>query len=221
VESALDKPLRWRKPRRVFVCSMGDLFHESVPDAWVLRVFETIAVCPQHTFQLLTKRPERMRAFLSLCEDWYSPEWPHVWLGVTVCNQEEADEKIPALLEIPAAVRFVSIEPMLGPVRLQLLSRPWCDDCHGTGWYGDNGPGIKGNREYVHCDCHDRRKIDWVIVGGETGPGARLMHPRWARQVLDQCHQANVPFFFKQWGPKRAGRLLDGREWNEMPTERR
>ncbi|MDI9379758.1 MAG: phage Gp37/Gp68 family protein [Verrucomicrobiota bacterium] len=181
--SKLEQPFHWREPRMVFVCSMGDLFHDDVPDGFIDRVFGVIRKCPQHTFQILTKRPHGMCEYaLSLS---YRRPPSNVWLGTSVENQDAADSRIHHLLNTPAAVRFLSLEPLLGPL-----------------------PGL--NLEGIH----------WVIVGGESGPGARPMHPEWARDIRDQCVAAGVPFFFKQWGgvnKKRAGRLLDGREWNEMP----
>lgn len=255
VPEALDQPLHWRAPRAVFVCSMGDLFHEAVPFEFIAAVFGVMAATPHHTYQVLTKRPERMREFFSWIRlhgpkdspvgwTWQtqiqSPRttghapWPlpHVWLGTTVEDQRRADERVPHLLECPAAVRFVSVEPMLGAIELT-------DHLRG---------------------CH----LDWVICGGETGPGARPMHPDWARGLRDQCSAAGVPFYFKQWGawlavdqpwrqdnPKpradgerwlnlagghgyhgdevwrmrrvgkaRAGHMLDGREHREMPEVR-
>lgn len=209
-QDALEQPLKWRKPRRVFVNSMSDLFHEEVPDEFILKVWRTMLRCPQHTFQVLTKRPDRMADFTSRLrfdnrgsgKMWLSDDpdarngWrphggagctprPNIWLGTSVENQDAADSRIRHLLNTPAAVRFLSLEPLLGPL-----------------------PGL--NLEGIH----------WVIVGGESGPGARPMHPEWARDIREQCVAAGVPFFFKQWGgvnKKRAGRLLDGREWNEMP----
>lgn len=303
----LDAPLKWRKPRRVFVNSMSDLFHKDVPFEFVDRVFAVMASSSRHTYQVLTKRPERMAAYLarvtamgaehanlfqSSLIDYYSrhgvdlscpyqvpgrptPElrfiydsavgvdprsriedrakgafgethwrpWPlsNVWLGTSVENQETADERIPHLLRCPAAVRFLSCEPLLGSLRMNFTDMGDVDD------------------------------LGWIIVGGESGPGARPMHPQWARDLRDQCVSAGVPFFFKQWGEwrdgswggppaavlsngryvfpdtyegrvalsaelrgewdrfhpaamarvgkKHAGRLLDGREWNEMPNQ--
>jgi protein gp37 len=269
----LDKPLSWRKPRRVFVNSMSDLFHDAVPTEFIARVFATMALSSRHTYQLLTKRPARMRSVLSsedfreaaaerasdlightpphfghwrldlggqrlagdsgLGGDWtvtpakdgnlWSPPWPlpNVWLGVSVETQKWADIRIPKLTKTPAAVRFLSCEPLLGPVDLD---------------------GLVG--------------IHWVIAGGESGAGARPMHPAWARSLRDQCQAAGVPFFFKQWGAwaptearglvlsasntrevlvghplddlghrqimrrvgkGKAGRELDGRAWDEFP----
>lgn len=205
VESQLAKPLRWRKPRKVFVCSMGDLFHESVPDESIEEVFAVMALADKHTFQVLTKRPDRMRAFLADDGDRYhwamieghaqrihhmrtgeDPSmWlavhgplPNVWLGTTVENQAAADERIPHLLSTPAAVRFVSCEPLVGAVDLS----GYMDE----GWFYNEEP-LDG-------------PLDWVIAGGESGPGARPMHPDWARSLRDQCQAAGVPFFFKQHG---------------------
>lgn len=294
----LDQPLRWRKPRRIFVCAHGDLFHESVPDEWIDKVFAVMALCPQHTFQVLTKRPDRMREYVlgAHCDgarrfavadaaeqiannfpvwdgngyrlwDGYAgkawdqkvtavltgPQWPmpNVWLGTSIEDQTTADERIPYLLATPSAVRFVSAEPLLGPVDLRTV-----DPGIACGTWCKNGCGVSGDNE---CGRENPR-IDWLIVGGESGPHARPMHPDWVRIMRDQCQAAGVPFFFKQWGEwgavekrlpsqpgdltiwpdgsfgdgnanenggpgwsmrrvgkRAAGRLLDGREWNEMP----
>ena len=188
----LDKPLRWRKPRKVFVNSMSDLFHEQVPDTFIGLVWQVMAETPQHTYQILTKRHARMRSFLNR---WPDP-LPNVWLGVSVEDQKWADIRIPALLDTPAAVRFLSCEPLLGAVSL-------------TRWL-HGGFGVAGPWP----------DLDWVIVGGESGPGARPMRPDWARSLRDECEAADVPFLFKQWGgirPKAGGRELDGRTWDEYP----
>jgi protein gp37 len=213
----LDQPLRWRKPRRIFVNSMSDLFHKDVPDEYIARVFGVMACAPQHTFQLLTKRHSRMRSLLKsekfLSNRYVAPHvaddtWPlrNVWLGVSVESQQWADIRIPALLDTPAAVRFLSCEPLLGPVMLPLR------------WLRRAG--------------HDGR-IDWIIAGGESGPGARPMNPDWARTLRDQCEVTGTSFLFKQWGAwspmdpadtmrrlgkKAAGRELDGRTWDEFPA---
>ena len=187
-EDRLDEPSHWRKPRLVFVCSMGDLFHEEVPHEFIGHVFDAMCANPQHTFQILTKRPMRMHTSR------FGAHWPHnVWAGVSVENQETADRRIPDLLKCPAAVRFVSMEPLLGPIscgNLRLLQA--------------TGAGIH-----------------WVIVGGESGPGARPMQEEWVVDIKDQCEAASVPFFFKQWGranKKKNGRLLQGRTWDAMPV---
>jgi protein gp37 len=194
VPEALDLPLRWRKPRRVFVNSMSDLFHEDVPDSFILQVFEVMNRAPQHTFQVLTKRAARMR------------EWWHrfpglrfnVWAGVSVEDQRAADERIPELLATPAAVRFLSCEPLLGPVDLTRWMRPHLVDRTAGTLHWNDEPGI-ANRS----GTWNVRPLDLVIVGGESGPGARPMHPAWARALCDQCVAARVPFFFKQWGEWR------------------
>ena len=234
-EKSLNIPLHWRKPRRIFVCSMSDLFHPKVPYSFIDKIFAQIAGCEQHTFQILTKRPKQMHR-------WYNAgpgggiascaTLPNLWLGVTVCTPDEKP-KIDILRDIPAAVKFLSFEPLLA----------------------DMGE--------INLDG-----IDWVIVGGESGPNARPMHPDWVRGIRDQCVAAGVPFFFKQWGKytsdgpgkcvendvvflkdgtlmnvkdvikngwqkyygtptdcvwmkrvgkKKAGSLLDGREWKQYP----
>ncbi|MCC5574545.1 phage Gp37/Gp68 family protein [Microtetraspora sp. AC03309] len=195
----LDQPLRWKKPRKVFVNSMSDLFHKDVPSDYIAQVFAVMSLAPQHTFQVLTKRHARMRSLLNN-QDWIADVWhqvdtlaegtipdhddwwplPNVWLGVSTENQQWADIRIPALLDTPAAVRWISAEPLLGPVNL-----------------GEAAP--------TEPYWHDR--IDWVIAGGESGPGARPMHPDWVRSLRDQCQNTGVPFFMKQ-----AGAVL-AREW--------
>ena len=192
-ETALEKPFSWKKPRRIFVCSMGDLFHESVPFSWIIEVMFVIRGNPQHTFQILTKRPLRMHEFFTECAS--NPffidrgDLPNLWIGVTAENQEQANKRIPLLLDIPNVKRFVSIEPMIGPISLNsghLLDIP--------------------------------SSINQVILGGETGPGARPMHPDWVTHIRDQCVEANVPFFFKSWGGKdKANYLIEGKEWKGMP----
>jgi len=292
VPEVLDEPLKWRNPERVFVNSMSDLFHSEVPDEFIDQVFAVMALAPQHTFQILTKRPERMLRYMNapdrdeaightamyLYEKFggrgdcslaaglihgpgritnlpgttdHPKAWPlpNVWLGVSVEDQRAADECIPLLLQTPAAVRFLSCEPLLGPVDLTRIpvynvgALHNCDALRGYGGWGD----------------FDRwnYRVHWVIVGGESGTGARPMHPDWVRSIRDQCLDAGVPFFFKQWGEwipasqaltrqleightvsfraennrrvldeetffrvgkKAAGRLLDGRTWDEFPN---
>ena len=203
-EDRLMQPLHWRKPRRVFVNSMGDLFHEDVPVQFIMRVFAVMAQCPQHQFQILTKRPGRMQAILRgkyfpgkfwdaamVAGDLSSPPtgivYPlsNVWLGTSVEDQQTADERIPWLLETPATLRFVSYEPALGPVDFEAF---FCTYDHNG---ESNGP---------RCNPDGSPALGWVIVGGESGPYARPMHPDWARSLRDQCVRAGVPFFFKQWG---------------------
>ncbi|PKP66990.1 MAG: phage Gp37/Gp68 family protein, partial [Alphaproteobacteria bacterium HGW-Alphaproteobacteria-5] len=234
-EAALDRPLRWREPRRIFVNSTSDLFHESVPDEWIDRVFAVMALAPQHTFQVLTKRSERMHAWfaqnrqlpigdemlafsnegrridLTNLVDAFGDEeepnitpicWPlpNVWLGTSIEDQPTANTRIPHLLATPAAVRFVSAEPLLGPVDLTLDGIS-CGPCP---WCADSFPDPEtGCVDCCRCDGTgkgDEVLLDWVIVGGESGPHARPMHPDWARSLRDQCNAARVPFFFKQWG---------------------
>jgi protein gp37 len=251
-EKMLVAPLRWKKPRMIFVCSMTDAFADFVKDEWLDKIFAVMALCPQHTFQVLPKRPERMREYMSdplrkramgqavmgisnalaaqagshlaritikQFEDAFTPDgkpFPNVWLGTSCENQATADDRIPILLDTPAAIRFVSLEPLLGSIDLREVSTA-------------SVSAAAGNKL---SDC-----LHWVIVGGESGPNARPMHPGWARSLRDQCMAAGVPFFFKQWGEhcasesaivgrppmfrrigkKAAGRLLDGVEHNGMP----
>ena len=195
----IEQPLKWRDPRFVFVDSMSDLFHAKVPIEFIERVFNVMADASQHRFQILTKRPGRMASVLRrICPD----PIPNVWLGTSVENQDWAEIRIPKLLETPAAVRFLSCEPLLGPLNI----KPWLPT-------GD--PGDTGTPRF-----NESHGIDWVIVGGESGPQFRAIDPEWARDLRDQCQSAAVPFFFKQWGgrtPKAGGRLLDGEVWDEMP----
>jgi protein gp37 len=179
----LEQPLRWRTPRMIFVNSMSDLFHKEIPLEFIARVFDTMEAARWHTFQVLTKRSSLMRNFLR--KRYGAGRVPrHIWFGVSVEDGTKTS-RIRHLREAPAGVRFLSIEPLLGPVGKLDLSG-----------------------------------IDWVIVGGESGPGARPMKEEWALEIRDQCEDANVAFFFKQWGglrPKAGGRKLDGREWNDFP----
>ncbi len=219
IESKLVEPLHWRKPRRVFVNSMSDLFHENLSYPDILHIFQVMAKCPRHTFQILTKRPAKMRELLSLC--WWrnlghSPEmggdvWvkviageqqagdqnflPNVWLGVSVENQPTADERIPELLGTPAAIRFVSYEPALAEVDFLNLN-------NGNGWLTGRlnaltGWRIKGCGYQIPAEL---RGLDWGIVGGESGPGARPFNLEWARNTIRQFQAAEVPLFVKQLG---------------------
>lgn len=177
----LDIPLGWKSPQRIFVNSMSDLFHVDVPLEYIRRVFDVMRRANWHQYQILTKRSERLRE-LSPKLDW--PE--QLWMGVSVENADYV-HRIDDLRHIGAAVKFLSLEPLLGPL-------PKLDLCG----------------------------IDWVIVGGESGPGARPMDSRWVKDLRDQCLRTDIPFFFKQWGgvrKKEAGRKLEGRTWNEMPSE--
>lgn len=283
LERSLDQPIQWKRPRMIFVCAHGDLFHENVPDEWIDQVFAVMALAPQHTFQVLTKRAARMRAYLTdprvvrriyelVCEltleneinvvliapgvdEHFAPAapriyldvWPlpNVWLGVSVEDQVRAEERIPLLLHTPAAIRFASAEPLLGPIDFTGI-------CTGH-YFIDALQGLKYHDapEGVHSATEKCAKLDQIIVGGESGLGARPMHPGWARALRDQCAAAGVPFFFKQWGEfrpltayehgqacgairvgndpydrdalmlragkKSAGRLLDGIQHNGMP----
>jgi len=206
----LKQPLRWRKPRRVFVCSMGDLFHKDVPASTILDIWHVMEQCPQHTFQVLTKRPERMRDVLGLSGAGLdAPPLPNVWLGVTAENQECADKRIPILLECPAAVRFVSVEPMLGPVCLP-DDAEYCEYC---GYEFDRQIKDWGQWLEVYCgDCqqdHDSTVyggglgngsacIGWVIIGCESGPKRRPCKLEWVRDLVEQCREASVAPFNKQ-----------------------
>ena len=179
-ESQVDAPRSWRSPRLVFVNSMSDLFHASVPDDFIARVFATMAATPQHTYQVLTKRSDRLRALASEL-----PWPPNVWMGVSV-EADRVIKRVDDLREVPAAVRFLSCEPLIGPLTKLALDG-----------------------------------IDWVIVGGESGPRARPMDPTWVSDIHLRCIAAGVPFFFKQWGgvrKDRTGRALNGRTYDEMPV---
>lgn len=293
-EDTLLDPLKWRKPQRIFVNSMSDVFHKDVPFEFIDKIFAVMALCPHLTFQVLTKRPERaaeyfeqfdydaeriiesfssdvlevisephihdlgFRLHQTAVDDYESrfKHWPlpNVWVGTSIENQATADERIPHLLSIPAKVRFLSCEPLLGPVNLPDAALGWVP-----------APGGMGDLKYPS-------RIHWVICGGESGPNARPMHPDWARSLRDQCQAASVPLFFKQWGEwwppviseavaektvigkaisihkdarisegsetcapfggyewasmwrvgkHRAGRILDGRTWDEFPEDRR
>jgi protein gp37 len=271
----LEQPLRWNKPSKVFVCSMSDLFHDDVPDDFIMKTFEIMANAQWtngHRLLVLTKRPERMAKIIKAIEEdileqrkpiknsdgttthrmTFNFPLQNVWLGVTAENQEQADKRMPILLQILAAKRFVSVEPMLGNVDLRTFSTD------GGAYYPlDGDVGVEGRG---HCKGP---KLDWVICGGESGPGARPMHPDWVRSLRDQCQASGTPFLFKQWGEwaiadignvdiakkhflisrqgkdetekpidqysegtkhmvfvgkKKAGRLLDGRVWDEYPA---
>lgn len=207
----LDDPLHWRKPRRVFVCSMSDLFHPDVPEVFIKAVFVTMAAARQHTFMVLTKRPDRMLAVLSQWEldgltlhEGCGVVLPNVIGMVSVEDQDTANKRVPLLLQSPFAVRGVSCEPMLGPIDFGekgLGQGAKCPDC-GPCRVDEDGLCIGCGADAMWYG------LDWVICGGESGPGARPMHTDWARSLRDQCQAAGVPFFFKQWGewaPVSAG----------------
>lgn len=177
---SLNVPKTWRSPRLIFVNSMSDVFHENVPLDYIREIFDVMVACPQHTFQVLTKRPTRAREMAEQLP------WPqNVWMGTSV-EDNRVVERVDKLRQIPAAVRFLSCEPLIGPLDDLSLDR-----------------------------------IDWVIVGGESGPGARPMEERWVLDIKDRCERRSLPFFFKQWGgtnKKASGRTLQGRVWNETPA---
>jgi protein gp37 len=227
-DHVLLQPLRWRKPARIFVNSMSDLFHEALPDAVIDRVFAVMALAPHHTFQVLTKRPDRMRQYLSNSQAtvWITGRahrltidygfdrgdayrafeegrpWPlpNVWLGVSVEDQARADERIPILLDTPAAVRWMSAEPLLGPIDLTRLPYP----NRGRTWMIDAVRGEMREPGLDRTPIGGVVSLDWVVAGGESGPDARPMHPDWVRSLRDQCASAGVPFLFKQWGSWRV-----------------
>jgi len=180
-------PKRWRKPRRVFVVSMGDLFHEMVPDYAIRGIWSVMIAQSRHTYFVLTKRPERMREFILRQEGDVYRHWDHIWLGVTAENQARADERIPILLDTPAVHRFVSVEPMLGRVDLT------------------------DHFSVVNMQVGDGR-LEWIICGGESGPGHRTMEAEWARSMREQCLLYGVPFHFKQYSGHRPEKCpeLDG-----------
>lgn len=210
----LEKPLRWKKPRRIFVNSMSDLFHRDVPSGFILDVFSVMERASQHTFQVLTKRPERMVDVLGGTSGagLSAPALPNIWLGTSGENQAAVNGRTTHLLRCPAAVRFLSLEPLLGEVNLTRVAHTLRDSpavvC-GTVLGSDGRMFSPGGAAGTG--------VDWVIVGGESGPGARPMHPDWVRSIRDQCAAAGVPFFFKGFGKKKAGDLLDGKRHQEWP----
>jgi protein gp37 len=273
----LDQPIRWARPRRIFVNSMSDLFHEDVPVAFLDEVFEVMAATPRHRFQILTKRPSLALAYIRRA-NWGLDQLSHVWFGVSVEDQQTANERIPLLLAMPTALRFLSVEPLLGPVRLRMLEtgksalgeQLYLDAL--TGAWTAESTATMTEQPLAPATEHPSRgevmrrvvaappaplpsslpAVDWVIVGGESGPRARAMAPAWPRSLRDECSSADVPFFFKQWGEwapadqvpdeirglggsarhtmvaghrltrfgkSKAGRLLDGRTWDELPAE--
>lgn len=182
--------------RRVFCASLADVFDNEVPPEWRADLFALIEKTPSLDWLLLTKRIGNARDMMFLARGGHLPLLPNVWLGATICNQTEADRDIPKLLAVPAAKRFLSIEPMLGPVK---LSARWLDRCDRGSL---PGPGELGGVTCPECDGHGDgcKRLHWVIAGGESGPQARPMHPDWVRSLRSQCAAAGVPFHFKQWG---------------------
>lgn len=217
VPELLEAPLHWRKPQRIFVNSMSDLFHEDVPDEFIGDVFQTMACAPQHTFQILTKRPERMQRLFTndvWIDDAYAGVFPlpNVWLGVSVEDQETADQRIPLLLKTPAAVRFISAEPLLEAIDLTKIVVP---DDH-AGKYAGHGYTFNALiREDDLTMFNAPAHIDWVIAGFESGPKARPGNINWLRSLRYQCRDAEVAFFCKQLG---AAPVMDEREWGEWPS---
>ncbi|HEY3347146.1 MAG TPA: phage Gp37/Gp68 family protein [Nitrospirota bacterium] len=189
--------------KRIFINSMSDLFHEAVPDGFIFDAFDAMKERPDVIFQILTKRADRMADLIKNFTRWMSA--PNIWLGVTVENQEQADKRIPHLLSVPAAVRFVSVEPMLGPVKMTAI-RTWQCGCSSIETNIFTGESIHFGYDGGAGIVRDlKNKLNWVICGGETGPGARPMHPDWVRFLRDQCTEAAVPFFFKGWGEWQEG----------------
>jgi protein gp37 len=210
-------PQRWRKPRRVFVNSMSDLFHEEVPDGFIARVWNAMGAAPRHQFLVLTKRAERMQTLISDPQWWASASWdpdrplPNVWLGVSIENRRYV-HRADLLRQTPAAVRFISAEPLLGP-----LIAPWRVPVRGCLEHGIWPDGATT----LTIPELDLAGIDWLIVGGESGPEHRPIREEWVRDLHDAVQHAGTAFFFKQWGgrtPKAGGRLLDGRTWDELPA---
>ena len=193
----LDLPLKWKKPRRIFVNSMSDLFHKNVPDEFINKVFETMRNAFHHQFQVLTKRPERMFAYMKSWDKKNGPtaeKCPHIWLGTSV-ELAGYIGRAQIVSKLPSAVRFLSCEPLLGPLDLSEV-------------FSSKNRKTRNNG------------INWVIVGGESGPRSRPMKEEWVTDIRNQCRRAQVPFFFKQWGgrnKKQAGRLLENRTWDECP----
>ncbi len=193
ISKHIDDPIRWRRPRRIFLGSMSDVFHPKVSDQVLDQLFTVMLAAPQHTYQVLTKRAERLARYT---RDWCGRKpWPaNIWLGVSVENQATADERIPHLFSTPAPIRFLSCEPLLGQVCLQrYMSIEWSDVCES--WEHD----VLDYARMLDGGAADRR-LSWVIAGGESGPSSRPMHPNWLRRLREQCRAAHVAFFFKQWG---------------------
>lgn len=235
VPELLAAPLKWRKPRRVFVNSMSDLFHESLSNEEIAAVFGVMAACPQHTFQVLTKRPKRMLEWFQwLTDDGKTPAdlkvqryayqvvgakrfplhrikktllaypWPllNVWLGVSIEHQKTADERVPLLIQTPAAIRFVSAEPLLGPVNFEHIGNALFDREKAIN-RSVHGPAALSRYQAEAIVAHP--ELDWVIVGGESGHGARSCNVEWIRSIVQQCKQAGVPAFVKQLGSRPEG----------------
>lgn len=234
----LDQPLRWTRPRRIFVNSMSDLFHPNVGFDLVAAIFAVMHAASHHTYQILTKRPDRMLEYFN---HWKyiigQPQWmlpPNIWLGVSVEDQATADERIPLLLEAPANTCWISAEPLLGPLSIENYLSTCCDH--------EDANHEPDTNALICRKCEEAQYLDWVVVGGESGKSARPMQLDWVRSLRDQCTAAETPFLFKQWGEyapnwfnddagnynggpiwmdrmgkKSAGRMLDGRTWDQYP----
>jgi protein gp37 len=195
----LERPLHWRKPKKIFVCSVGDLFHEDISDEFIDQVFKTMARAPQHTFQILTKRPGRMQSIVPIIRGHYPDRLNHVWLGVSCENQAAADERIPLLIETPAAIKFVSCEPLLGPIDFRKVPKFNTVDFDLSNW--------------------------WAIVGGESGPHARPCRIEWIEKIIALCETADVPLFVKQlgaypiWAGAKSEPIEPARGKNADPSE--
>lgn len=201
----LQQPYKWNNPRRVFVCSMGDLFHDDVPFGFLDKIWKTMFDCQQHTFIILTKRPQRLKDFAFA---WHKNTIsPHLWIGVTAENQEQADARIPILLQIPAAVRWVSVEPLLSEVDIRSYL------------YSDYDKAAHDSQLIEPLGGFNHAKLNWVVCGAETGSKARLMELEWARDLRDQCEDAGVPFFFKKSGQRIE--TPDDLKIHEYPENRR
>jgi protein gp37 len=205
VEHLIDQPLRWRRPRMIFVNSMSDLFHESVPEEWIKSIFDVMGKAHRHTFQVLTKRSKRMREILSRTKVFYQ----NVWLGVSAEDQTRADERIPDLLATPAAVRFVSAEPLLGPIGFRDIEGrlPWMPERH-------------DHFDALHPS--QRQRLDWVIVGGESGLGARAFLTEWGQRIVRDCRDTGVACFVKQLGsnPRERGDVIGDTGFQALPLMR-
>lgn len=245
----LDQPLDWVRPRKIFVCSMGDLFHSAVDWEFICEAFHVMERCNQHIFQILTKRPGRLAYFAKhiYAPGIGAPRWPeNIWVGTSVESAKYLP-RLDVLARVPAKVRFVSCEPLLGPLDLS----PWLGlDAEVVAHYPLTDETAVALHRLGMAAARKLHGVQWVIVGGESGPNARPMHPDWARLIREDCHAAGVPFFFKQWGEwgsdpdnpdatllpfhpgeteptwfrrisrfgkKAAGAMLDGQEWREFP----
>jgi protein gp37 len=208
--SRLNEPLRWREPQVVLTSSVGDLFHEDVPDIVLQTIFDVMERADQHIFLVLTKRVQRMRDFLK--ELWKERRWQpeHIWIGTSVENQQAANARLGYLLTTPAAHHWASLEPLIGEVRLDAVSH---------GGYVLNA--LTGMATYMWNETSTAQtcgKLEWVVAGGESGMDARPCHPDWARRLVYDCGMHGVPFWWKQWGPRRMGDAIDGKTYKNGPV---